>query len=105
MYSPMHHFPSVEVTSLIAQSSERELEHQQEVERLGGQMEKLDDERTELKLQVVELQLEKGDCESQLSEREGEWAGLERRMNEEMEAAKKELEDRLHSLEETIEEV
>ena len=49
--------------------------------------------------------MEKGDCESQLSERDREWAGLERQMNEKMEAAKKELEDRLHSLEETITEV
>ena len=99
--------PSVpaDCTSLKEQLTQRELAYQEELEQLTRHTDRLDADRTELKLQVVELQLVRGDLESRLAEGERGWAERERETREEGERERGRYEERLLKLEEAISEV
>ena len=101
----IHPLVPVDCSSLKEQLTQRELAHQHKVEQLTRHADKLDADRTELKLQVVELQLVRGELESRLAEGERGWAQRERETREEGEHERRRYEERLLKLEEAIKEV
>lgn len=94
-----------ECSCLKEQLTQSNLDHDLQVSKLQTHMDKIDSERTELKLQVVELHLETSELEKQLEEGEKEWTGRVREMEADKERKKKEFEERLASLEEQNKEV
>ena len=94
-----------ECLSLKEQLTQSNHDRDQQVSKLQTNIDKIDSERTELKLQVVELQLETSDLENRLEEGEKVWTGRLREMKAEKENGKKDFEERVTTLEEQMNEV
>ena len=94
-----------ECLSLKEQLTQSNQDRDQQVSKLQTHIDKIDSERTELKLQVVELQLETSDLENRLEEGEKVWTGRLREMKAEKDNEKKDFEERVTTLEEQINEV
>lgn len=97
--------PLSECLSLEGQLTRTKGDRDEQVSSLRGQLDKTDSQRTELKLQVLELQLEKSELANQLEESTKVWTQRLKEAETERQREKKDLEERLATLQKSFKEV